>query len=1393
MSVLKNLIHSIFIAIDDNDSLDNGVAYSFKGKFRKTFSDESVLTDAFRKYVSVKINSKDLSTDILNNIEIHHAMNAFYIDLDSQTRMKNPQQQKSFNAWLAKTYLAAFKSVIAQYSVKYFFFTFLCKEFTCDSSADTSVDMLSCSSEAFSSSTEPQQSERRNIPLSSNCLFKGGVHTLIFCNENFDKTDRKNIFDRIDRLVRSNEKAWGTICKYVENTDTLFDEAPIKSANILFPFAQKDPQKRQYVYHPELSSYNNEQWFVKNSPIKHHADVGGGDGLKDATHTYDNYLDAMEIELASDEDESDDGSSPITQPSIHRDPSIASVSHSQLVTLEANHSQPSPVEPSPSITRSALSAPSLHPDMDAQIQHGDPFTASASHSQLVTLEELPSLHRSVLPDPGEDVDEQITGEHGIFIVRGDIKLRAENLLCQKALQLFNFMSKIKYLSSKHPFWAILRNESQDSHNRYYRNIVQPYYEMIIMINLLESDCVNDFNKYRKITSKVLRPTDITFDILELVSKQMAYLCLSSIDTNSVAARGTKLPDRYSWDKQMVNMRSMFFDRFKRKVFDKERFDDLPSEYQTYARLYYTMKPFSLSTSSRQFLKAVKEILDSMAIHKVSMAVVRFQNFCKCIVDNFVSFIMEFCEGISTEITPFTRFKSYTHQTCYVNDSEDKLIDEATAGNEEVVTFCHVDPKFILDGTDVIDKTYIETMQLWFNIVLTFTFISNNFQLKPAIRTTIASFIKMFINVNMSGATRQLGRYKEILIYNIRQTNELERYPYNQWIKDSNASILLDIWATKLYRHFIENCLTQEYNDTKMYGFIKLFTESGVYGSKFAISSIKVLPNADKDLSEMLKDIIKTHPTESWCTPSAIDIEKSNIFPMRNGWLEFYWKSSKTASGYEENKPCMIVFNKNNRSKYTDAHTNIPWVGDIDDYLAWIELPENIQAKEAHEAVVRMFNQIYPVKEELDYNMAIFASVLYGNDEKNMIHVQYGTGADGKTTVNTAIFSMLDSEGYTNDVYIEEHGRLIQIESLDGLGSTMKAEALLVVSGNSGGHDEGGRSCMIHKRFISVAEPDQHLSGGNLNGAAIKELTGGGAIQARKIYKGSVSVQANCLITFQTNDFPGTDDTSRGFRRRLSVYPHRSKFRTNDELQYDKTTNNLEYIYPSDNALAENLTKNIYYKQAVFYFLLPYAKRNIENGWRSLQKIPKPQCVMQAINQVLSRASGITKWFCDNLEEYDETIMPKTLPIINLASMLEKMIKTNRENQIVKLWKKCADVNEENKLLIRSIQNYFEQQIFILQDKYYITNNKSKTIDKSNKDLQLFLKATAIDKSIVNLEQYSDLSVLQKEFLSSFAVNSVSVSQMSNYEDLFLVGYVLKKQNEQVKQQSFEENDFDGYE
>lgn len=1277
--MLNTLENKLFTTNDYEYDDKPCVSYSWKGKYNKTFNDETNLLNSSREYITNKLNSNDKLTDKNNNIEIHNALNSFYIDLDYLTNIQDNKRQNAFNAYLASKYINSFNTIMSKKytNVKYYWFTFLCSTFVKD-----------------------------------NDKFKGGVHILIFCSENFTRDERLELYEMIDKNVKQESKIWSTITANVVNTNTLFDIAPIKSCNILFPFAQKDKNKRQYVYVDKLSKYNGENWFVLNSTQTKPLDTTN---ISLINNDIDDYIDAMNLDNILSEN--DDENNELTQ---------------------------------------------------------------SEQQENTTSENIIDNNNEIIQDSQQECEQN--EEHGqLFIIRDDIKIYANNLLCMKSLKLYEFVSSFKYLSVNHLFWSILLGTDKDGHDKYYYEFVKPYYTTLVLLNMLSCENTNEFNRYRKL-GKNIKPKDITYDILELVARQMASLAL----TTNKFTKGEKLSGRFSYSEQLINMNSMVRSKFYRKWFVKQRCENLNNDlFSTYANTYYTMKLLD-NKIDKTFIK--EHGLSQLDVRTITNMMTKIRYTAKTTIDSFIKIITMFCEGITTEIEPFTRFRSYTHQTCYVNDNDEQLIEDENT-NEEIVSFCHVDPKFNVDEqNNIIDKTYEQVIKLWFSICLTFNFISSNFQLQPAIKNTIGAFIKNYISVDITGATQRRDKYKNILIYNVRQTIELEKYPYNQWIPDRGGNILLDVWATKLYQHYIVDCLTQEFNDNKIYGFIKLFVENSIYAER-VLGSIKVLPHADKDLNEMLNNIIKTHPTESWNAPSEIDIEKANIFPMRNGWLEFYWKSDE--------KPYVIKFSYNNRDKYTESHTNIPWVGDLNVYLNWINQSENKEAKQAYERVCEMVKQIYPIKEELEYNMSLFSSVLYGNDEKNMIHVMYGTGADGKTTITTAIFSMLDSEGFTNDVYITEHGRKIQLEPLEGLGSTMKADTLLVTTSKAGGHDEGGRACMIHKRFISVAEPDQHLSGGNLNGAAIKEITGGGAIQARKIFKGAVSVQANSFITFQTNDFPGTDDTSKGFRRRLSVYQHLSKFKTDEELN-DISSDNIEYKFRADNTLNENLIKNIYYKQAMFYYLLPFAIRNIENNWRSLQKIPKPQSVLDSINKVLTKASGITKWFTENIEEcttFVDKLGNKQLPIINIKSMLDKMVKSNRESRDDRLWRGFKDTNEEQKHIIRAIQNYFEQEIFKLQDKYYIHNDKSTVINTSDKQLVNFINATQIEPNKASLNVFDDLSKLQGIFLSKFAVSSATKSEVSDYGDLFLVGYKminLKELQKQTQQVITNDDDMNGY-
>ena len=530
--------------------------------------------------------------------------------------------------------------------------------------------------------------------------------------------------------------------------------------------------------------------------------------------------------------------------------------------------------------------------------------------------------------------------------------------------------------------------------------------------------------------------------------------------------------------------------------------------------------------------------------------------------------------------------------------------------------------------------------------------------------------------------------------------------------------------------------------------------------------------------------------------------------MRNGWL--YFRSgikNEDAGLFDENGTDYIKFIENNKEDYTNSTTNVIWVGNKEEYIEYINQKEHKEQKQAYNAICKMIDEIYPATtdeetgkknfEERDYNMKLFASVLYGCGTKDMLHILFGTGSDGKTTIINAIFGMLDAAGFTSNVSMIENGRYIQINATQGLASTMKAETLLLSNNNIGGHDEGGRACIAHMRLVNVQEPDQNQHHGQLNGATIKELTSCSAISARKIYGESESVQANALITFQTNFYPGTDDNTTGFKRRLSVFKHRAKFITQSNTDDDKKNDNYAFHYIADPSLNEAVMRNIYYKQAMFYYLLPYAIDNLKNSNKSLQNIHKPKSVIEEIEKVVANSTGASDWLRRNIIDCSYTHVIDMdneelnfFGIINVKSLIQHMINVNKNMQGAKLWINKNSKNERD-MLATTIQNMFERSIFKLKRKYYKEKSKGKTLminEKDNPGLKRLIEYSNIDYDFEGIKIKASAEKYKEKYLESSASSAITSADIKDFSDMFIVGYHYVKDDADDELEDFEKGD-----
>lgn len=1326
---------------------DGFITYSLRGKYTSHYMKATEFNGIITDYIRNKLKSNNLLTDAANNVNVTNAYNALYIDLDYHFR-KIPEMQATeaneedlddflaemdkqkqiINVKLAKLFILAAR---ASYAKTSHHFTFLCENFNND---------------------------------------KGGVHILFFTNELLMKNARNELVIRmkqtVNDMLKTNVEDLNLYRNNIENfsIDNIFDTGAFMRPCILLPFAQKDPNGRHYKYYKKLSCYSDNCLFINTA-------IDAGDAENAASKTTFAITDAG------------DAGDAIAMEMLQDNQQNRSSGKQSLQATEAN----------------AANAAFMQESNETSIDFIQP----------------------------------------------------EYLLTQKSKLIYDFVGSFRYLSCKHRIWSILTNTVGNGHNDYYYGFVKPYFMILLIYNLWGSDNEEEFTTYRS-TRKHAK--NIFLDILTLIAKQLANLCLETLPSNSsgisanssgISANSATLNGRYSYTEQLANMKQMFGDSIENfftntitaydvdnlkdsiAAMDAENVDnndeDLPvilslvtkrfvENTATILKTYFFMKHYNFSVkhtelktkylNNKEFLNNSVELdIDFRNVLEKSMKLI--MNFYDKAFEKFTENVIDvFTDNLTNEIEPFNRLRSYTNQICYRDDftlfaaenvaatteisANSSTVNSVSSSNEitqrhfrERLTFYDVEPDFVKDernrNRSISDTTYNDTMKLWIKTVLIFKFYNTRAQLQAAVKDTLSGFVREYFTVDDK---RNGDKTKRILIYNVRQTIGLESYPYNQWIADIDRSNL-ENWLNKLYRNYIEPNLKDKGRDMQLYGFVRDRIDNDIgfeaNSKAAAIANTKEFKNTGRDLTTMLDNIVMIHATETSNVPIKIPVTTCDIFPMRNGWLHFITSRNATTG----KMPGDIEFSRDNKGEYIESGTNIIYVGDENEYFDYCKHCK--EAASAYNTVTRMIQETYPIADELEFNMLTFSSLLIGSIKKTTLHIMYGTGKDGKSTMIDGLMSMLDSEGFVENVNYYENGRKIQLKTTGGLGATIKSEALMIASKSSSNHDEGGKAMFIGKRLVSAQEPQASNNDGKLCGSIIKELTGGGVINARRIFQGSTSSPSNALITLQTNDLLGTDDCTDGFMRRLRVYKHRSKFITNDV-----DAANYEFQYVANSDLQNIIKTSPYFKQAFFYYLLPYARTLLRKGYDETQKIPIIPVVEEARQNVKVNSTGINGWLCSNIVAYnnDNDNGKKVFTIINIRSLVRYLIEVNKRESY-SIWKDTNKGTIEEKSVGKQIQDYYEGRVFRLKDDFYEIARISKGKRLSNKtdinykdnDLKTFIAniANITNQTETTYDTYvgsvSNMENFRNTYLRKSCVNSFEDSKTSKlYEDLFLVGY-----------------------
>ena len=203
------------------------------------------------------------------------------------------------------------------------------------------------------------------------------------------------------------------------------------------------------------------------------------------------------------------------------------------------------------------------------------------------------------------------------------------------------------------------------------------------------------------------------------------------------------------------------------------------------------------------------------------------------------------------------------------------------------------------------------------------------------------------------------------------------------------------------------------------------------------------------------------------------------------------------------------------------------------------LPEDEKCKEEVMAVLK---QIHPVEEDLRLNLVIMASGLSGRAIEKFF-VFNGCGRNGKSLLNSAMKIILGNYYLTANVAI--------------LTEDMRRK--------SSGEANSALAAIDKIRYCVFREPPKNVPIQNAN---MKDLTGGGEIVARELFKKQKAARLDLTAILETNSKPPfCETTTEAEAERVIDYHFQSHF-TSDESKLAKAKEKGTHVYPLRTELKE---------------------------------------------------------------------------------------------------------------------------------------------------------------------------------------------------------------------------------
>ena len=226
--------------------------------------------------------------------------------------------------------------------------------------------------------------------------------------------------------------------------------------------------------------------------------------------------------------------------------------------------------------------------------------------------------------------------------------------------------------------------------------------------------------------------------------------------------------------------------------------------------------------------------------------------------------------------------------------------------------------------------------------------------------------------------------------------------------------------------------------------------------------------------------------------------------------------------------------------------------------------------------------------------------------------------------------------------------------------------------------------MHKKRFVIAKEPDSELK---FNTSTLKDITGGGNINARLNYSNNTKTILNLTLILECNDKPKlkeSNDADALIRRILDI-PFKNKFV--DKSIYDELTEDEKKAVYLKNDYFKTTEFKDKFRQALFFVMVDHYKNYLING----RHLPIPEEILKRNRAYLASSDELYNWLEDKYEHTDNK-----KDIIKIKSLFEDYKTSQYFENLTK--------EQKRKNNYKSFVEKLESNFFI---KKYVKENKDK--------------------------------------------------------------------------------------